>query len=223
MADILQTSFCRLKAHANSFIHLQIIQLVYVHLQCVPCLLPMYRFKWTSDPIFKFLYYKYHLLYLFLDGPFAYLMIVRQHPIVFNNPRRTSILHRIDMLKPGTHITAIFSGIWIYILKIKWSWNSLIFIIEMFNLASRRLYIEHPPGHVFTKRQHYDDVIMDTMASQITSLTIVYSTVYSDTDQRKHQISASLAFVRGIHRGPVNSPHKWPVTQKMFPFDDVIM
>ena len=80
------------------------IQLVYVHLQCVPCILPMYRFKWTSDPIFKFLCYKYHLLYLFLDGPFAYLMIVRQHPIVFNNPRRTSILHRIDMLKPGTHI-----------------------------------------------------------------------------------------------------------------------
>ena len=40
---------------------------------------------------------------------------------------------------------------------------------------------------------------------------------------RKHQSSASLAFVRGIHRGPVNSPHKWPVTRKMFPFDDVIM
>ena len=41
--------------------------------------------------------------------------------------------------------------------------------------------------------------------------------------QRKHQSSASLAFVRGIHRRPVNSPHKWPVTRKMFPFDDVIM
>ena len=64
---------------------------------------------------------------------------------------------------------------------------------------------------------------MGTMASQITSLTIVYSTVYSDADQRKHQCSASMAFVRGIHREPVNSPHKWPVTRKMFPFDDVIM
>ena len=42
-------------------------------------------------------------------------------------------------------------------------------------------------------------------------------------DQRKHQSSASLAFVWGIHRWPVNSPHKWPVTRKMFPFDDVIM
>ena len=64
---------------------------------------------------------------------------------------------------------------------------------------------------------------MGTIASQITSLNIVYSTVYSGADQRKHQNSASLAFVRGIHRGPVNSPHKWPVTRKMFPFDDVIM
>ena len=70
---------------------------------------------------------------------------------------------------------------------------------------------------------HYGDVIMGTIASQITSLTIVYSTVYSGADQRKHQSSASLAFVRGIHRGSVNSPHKWPVTRKMFPFDDVIM
>ena len=70
---------------------------------------------------------------------------------------------------------------------------------------------------------HYDDVIMGAIASQITSLTIVYSTVYSDADQRKHQSSASLAFVRGFQRGPVNSPHKCPVTRKMFPFDDVIM
>ena len=70
---------------------------------------------------------------------------------------------------------------------------------------------------------HYTDVIMGTMASQITSLTIVYSTVYSGEDQRKHQSSASLAVVWGIHRGSVNSPHKWPVTRKMFPFDNVIM
>ena len=70
---------------------------------------------------------------------------------------------------------------------------------------------------------------MGAIASPITSLTIVYSTVYSDADQRKHQNSALLAFAWeftgpwGIHRGPVNSPYKWPVTQKMFPFDDVIM
>ena len=64
---------------------------------------------------------------------------------------------------------------------------------------------------------------MGAVASEITSLTIVYSTVYSGADQRKHQSSASLAFVRGIHRWPVSSPHKWPVTRKMFPFDDDIM
>ena len=70
---------------------------------------------------------------------------------------------------------------------------------------------------------HYDDVIMAAIASEITSLTIVFSTVYLGTDQRNHQSSASLAFVRGIHRRPVNSPHKWPVTRKMFPFDYVFM
>ena len=69
---------------------------------------------------------------------------------------------------------------------------------------------------------HNNDVIMDAMASQITSLTIVYSTVYLGTDQRK-QSSASLTLVWGIHRWPVDSPHKGPVTWKMFPFDDVII
>ena len=64
---------------------------------------------------------------------------------------------------------------------------------------------------------------MGAMASQIISLTFVFSTVYSGADQRKHQSYASLAFVRGIHRWPMNSPHKWPVTREMFPFDDVIM
>ena len=61
------------------------------------------------------------------------------------------------------------------------------------------------------------------MASQITSLMIAYPTVYSGADQRKHQSSASLAFVRGIHRWPVNSLQKGPVARKMVPFDDVII
>ena len=58
---------------------------------------------------------------------------------------------------------------------------------------------------------------MGAIASQITNLTSVYSIVYLDANQRKHQSSASPAFV------PVNSPHKWPVTRKMFPFDGVIL
>ena len=68
---------------------------------------------------------------------------------------------------------------------------------------------------------HYNDVIMRPMVSQITSLTIVYPTFYSGSDQ--HQSSASLAFVQGIRRLSVNFPHKGPVTRKLFPFDDVIM
>ena len=81
-------------------------------------------------------------------------------------------------------------------------------------LASYRLFI---------KCSHYNDVILSAMASQITSLTIVYSNVYSGADQRKHQSSASLASVRGIHRWPANSTHKEPVTRKMFLLDDVFM
>ena len=69
----------------------------------------------------------------------------------------------------------------------------------------------------------YGDVIMGAVTFQITRLTIVYPSVYSGADQRKLQSSASLAFVRGIHRRPGNSLHKWPVMRKMFPFDDVIM
>ena len=72
-------------------------------------------------------------------------------------------------------------------------------------------------------RRHYNDVMISTMASQISSLTIVYWSLYSGGVQRKHQSSASLAFVRRIHRWPVNSSHKEPGTRKMFPCDDVIM
>ena len=93
-------------------------------------------------------------------------------------------------------------------------------LVPIWYLAIRN----HYDGEGISMRlRHYNDVIMGAITSQITSLIIVYSTVYSDADQRKHQSSASLAFVRGIHRGPVNSPHKWPITRKMFPFDDVIM
>ena len=88
-----------------------------------------------------------------------------------------------------------------------------------FDFRSQSFGVGFQPGPTY----HYNDVIMGAMASQITSLTIVYSTVYSDADHRKHQSSASLAFVVGIHWWPVNSTHKWPITRKMFPFDDAIM
>ena len=69
-------------------------------------------------------------------------------------------------------------------------------------------------------QQHYGDVIMSTIASQIAGALIVHSSVCSD--QRKHQSSVSLAFEKGIHRWPVDYPNQEPVTRKMFPFDDVI-
>ena len=64
---------------------------------------------------------------------------------------------------------------------------------------------------------------MSALAYQITSVSIVCSTVCSGADQRQYQASASLAFVRGIHQWLVDSLHKGPVTQKMFPFYNDIM
>ena len=72
-------------------------------------------------------------------------------------------------------------------------------------------------------KKHYSDVIKSTMTSQITSVSIICSTGCTGADQRKHQSSASLAFVRGIHLSQADSPHKGPVTRKMFPCDDFIM
>ena len=70
---------------------------------------------------------------------------------------------------------------------------------------------------------HYSDVILSMMASQITGVSIACSTGCSGADQRKHQSSVSLAFVRRIHRWPVDSPHKGPITRKMLPFDYIIV
>ena len=114
------------------------------------------------------------------------------------------------------------------IVDIRRSWD-LISRMGFPMLVRWRLYIEPTLAPCFARSSatmgltHYSDVIMGMMTSQFTGLTIVYSTVYSGGHQIKHQSSASLAFVRGIHRWPVNYPHKGPVTRKMFPFDDVIM
>ena len=111
-------------------------------------------------------------------------------------------------------------------------WSAYITIFKQSYLHSNTAHIrtravssfkaEEMPTMNHIDWTYYNDVIMGTMASQITSLTIVYSTVYSRRKSKKHQSSTSMAFVRGIHRWPVNSPHKGPVTRIMFPFDDVI-
>ena len=87
----------------------------------------------------------------------------------------------------------------------------------------RREHVISPTVYTVYITAHYCDVIMVAIASQITSLTIVYSMVYSGADQRKRQSSASLVFVRRIHRWPINYMHRWLVTRKMFSFDDVII
>ena len=103
----------------------------------------------------------------------------------------------------------------------------IIILLEMNKNNKKKLYtyisVIKDSSRKMHEKKHYNDVIMDTMASQITSLTIVYSSVYSCAYQRKYQSFVSLAFVRGIHRQTVNSPHKRPVTRKLWPFDDVIM
>ena len=87
--------------------------------------------------------------------------------------------------------------------------------------ASKMLHHYHPI--VWFIIRVTDWPILLYYQGDVTSLAMMYSTVYLGTDQIKHQSSMSLAFVRGIHRWPVNSPDKWPVTRKMFPFDYVIM
>ena len=92
------------------------------------------------------------------------------------------------------------------------------YIFQLQNIHSKRSVCATCLFHYI----HYSDNIIATV-SLITGVSIVWSTVCPGAEQRKHQSSASLAFVRAIHRWPVDSPHKGPVTQKMFPFDDVIM
>ena len=134
----------------------------------------------------------------------------------------------IDGIYKGTHrftrTYIIFS-----ILILLWSYIYIYIYISYHRPAATSvgLCLVRDSSSVFLERYilltHYNDVIVRAMACQITSLTIVYSTVYSGTDERKHQSTASLDFVRGIHRWPVNSPHKGPVSRRMFPLDDAIM
>ena len=110
---------------------------------------------------------------------------------------------------------------------VKCTWSIKVFIWIGGKICDIVTEIDSTSVADFTNNHHLyvitKNVIMSAMVSQTTSLTIVYLTVSSGTYQKKHQSSASLAFVRGIHRWPVNSPHKGPETRKMSPFDDVII
>ena len=103
------------------------------------------------------------------------------------------------------------------------------FVIYISHLDSNKAILEKadhlPSSHPSPSplQAHYSDVIIRAIASQIAGVSVVCATVSWSADQRKHQSSASLVFVRGIYQWSVDSPHKGPVTQNMLPFDDVIM
>ena len=88
----------------------------------------------------------------------------------------------------------------------------------LLSLYTHRYIMEAPIAMV-----NYNGVIMSIWRLKSPALPLFTQPFIQGKDQGKHQSSASLAFLRGIHRSPMNSPHKGPVTQKMFPFDDIIM
>ena len=174
--------------------------------------------QWVNDETFWWLMLKQHLIVNFrvdrLDGrgyvcPIYNLLVTDEEYFLFWTYIR-NFVQLIYLMCVARQTVGI----------IHMKYCTYLFIWIAFEMAPIYLKNSWETGKI---SYHYRDVIMATMAPQITSLAIVYSTGYSGADQRKHQSSASLAFVRWIHRGPVNSRHKWPVTRKMFPFDDVIM
>ena len=139
-------------------------------------------------------------------------MFANLHPVT----RSIKTLQMIVGVVVGPNLAVIFGNRWQtnhnLICKSYELWNGLCCV--NCGLVDRSLPIPF--------KVHYSDVTMSAMAFQITGVSIVCSTVCSGADQRKHQSSASLAFVRRIHRGPGDSLHKGPRTLKFFPFDDVI-
>ena len=150
--------------------------------------------------------------------------VLRWKPLNLTDDKPT-LVQVMAWCHQATMLTQIWVTIWHHKMWIKWGRMSMgltvKYLIIKFICTCQIVNVQILLFYHYA--DHYSDVIMGTMASQITRLMIVYSTVYSAADQSKYQSSASLAFVWGIHWWPVNSLHKRPVTRKMFPFDDVIM
>ena len=104
-----------------------------------------------------------------------------------------------------------------YSLHLKSVWHTSSNLV----CSGNRLMGHYLIGHI--QPIHYSDVIISATASEVTTVSIVCSTVCSETDQRIQQSSAPLAFMKGIHRWQVYSPHKRPVARKSLSFHDVIM
>ena len=142
--------------------------------------------------------------------------------------------HYSDAIRMLRHLKSLETVGWAYQLgKQKQRWHTYPLLISLKIILQNQINFAQGCAAICPHRipwlsmaifwfSHYNDIIMSMMVSQIISLTIVYSTVYSGADQTKHQSSVSQAFVRGFHRWPLDSTHKGPAMQKMFPFDDII-
>ena len=154
-----------------------------------------------------------------------YHLMVLGHQHVLSDFTSNIVLNINDIIQEIRHYVAVFQWLMVCICLKHHTWclgDQLSYAATWWTSPiSSHLYHVGNIGDMLCI-SHYSDVIMVAMTSQITSASIVYWTA-SSTAQRKLQSSAALAFVRGIHWGPVNSPHKRPVTRKMSPFDDVIM
>ena len=173
------------------------------------------------------------LSWTFHENPFSRCSVMLLKGIQTDKPTpmRTKFRRSAQLMRWTTYLPTCVSH----------SWTALVWEMRDINSVSTSSWDKEDKYHeefmawehfpfswIFVERiylymLYYSDVIMRLMASQITGMSIVYSTVCSGEDQRKHQSSASLAFVRVIHRWLINSPHKGPITRKMFPFDYVIV
>ena len=128
-------------------------------------------------------------------------------------------------------MTSTFSSQWILYMPLC---ESIVYVTSFQNTSWSQwtssgivdfdgLVFNHQGMNIHNADRHPTTLQLQWRHNECDDLTFVYSTIYSYADQRKHQSFASLAFVRGIHRWPVNSPHKGQVTRKVFPFDDLIM
>ena len=118
------------------------------------------------------------------------------------------------------NITFRYMAVWVKL------WQCTLFQIT-FHEFNYRMFTADCPVMLQTQTTQLWPMTMTSYWAGLRLKSPIYwvfnSTVCSGADQRRHQCSASLAFVRGNHRVPLNSPHKGPVTRKMVPFDDVIM
>ena len=182
------------------------------------------RIQWVNTTTYRLLSYKFCVKKLWLvlintamsNYTFLLWIVSRHHSQPHVISCQCSYLHNYSCLPSHDDSVAVDNIPIINFVR----WKCL--------MMTERFLLTSAPWKVLTHcgveyHNHYTGVIMGAMASQITSLTSVYSTVYSGADQRKYQRSTPLAFVQGIHQWLVNSPHKRPVTGKMFPFDDIIM